>query len=165
MTALRLASWEKSRIEEIYTGHALRTFIKGSPAQPAPVAYGEKVTWNEPRSPLVKGKLEGWVKVRVMGGTDWKRLWLVVQGAGTPEGKDEGGSTNSKRRRSIFGFGNDKEARPTEAGVAATEASAAGQMQSIASAVFHNMPPLKGKNKSGVIASPPVLSLTHVSQA
>ena len=39
----------------------------------------------DPRSPLVRGKMEGWTKIRLAGQTDWKRLWLVVQ-SGSSDG-------------------------------------------------------------------------------
>jgi CCR4-NOT transcriptional complex subunit CAF120 len=29
-------------------------------------------------SPLVRGQIEGWVRVRIAGSTDWKKLWMVV---------------------------------------------------------------------------------------
>lgn len=43
----------------------------------------------DPRSSLIRGKLEGWVKIRLAGQTDWKRLWLVIQ-RGTVEGSNDG---------------------------------------------------------------------------
>lgn len=59
----------------------------------------------DPRSPLVRGRVEGWVQLRIAGQTDWKRLWLVVQGgsdnlpspAGAP--KDAQTQTQSKKNR------------------------------------------------------------------
>ncbi|KAF8532202.1 hypothetical protein JB92DRAFT_3104305 [Gautieria morchelliformis] len=65
-TSLRLASWEKARLEEIYTGHLLR------------MSLSENDAWKEPATTLVKGKLEGEVKVRIAGQTDWKPLWMVL---------------------------------------------------------------------------------------
>lgn len=65
-TALRLASWEKSRIEEIYTGHLFR------------LSMMEGTQFREPESTLQKGRLEGWAKVRIGGGTEWQRLWIVI---------------------------------------------------------------------------------------
>ncbi|TDL25788.1 hypothetical protein BD410DRAFT_826381 [Rickenella mellea] len=67
--ALRLAAWEKSRLEEIYTAHLIRMSLTSDGV------------WKDPRSPLMRGKLEGWVKIRLAGQTDWKRLWLVIQAA------------------------------------------------------------------------------------
>ena len=88
-SALRLAAWEKSRLEEIYTAHLLRITLGAGPRSAA--------------SPLVRGKMEGFVRVRVAGQTDWKRLWMVVSAS-------EGGPapttppTERKRRiSSLFG--------------------------------------------------------------
>ncbi|KAF9525646.1 hypothetical protein CPB83DRAFT_859099 [Crepidotus variabilis] len=61
--ALRLASWEKSRLEEIYTAHLIRITLS---ARDVPTT-------------LVRGRMEGWARVRIAGQTDWKRVWLSVQ--------------------------------------------------------------------------------------
>jgi hypothetical protein len=42
------------------------------------------------------------VRVRVMGGTDWKRLWVVLSTPNAPEDKEDEKKT---RRRSFFGLG------------------------------------------------------------
>ncbi|KAI0091193.1 hypothetical protein BDY19DRAFT_1055339 [Irpex rosettiformis] len=98
--ALRLAAWEKSRLEEIYTAHLIR------------------ITHNDGRdtpTPLVQGKLEGWVRIRVAGQTDWKRFWMVVAAG---HNLTENGSTSSvdpgtpsvlrkKRISSLFGGSRD----------------------------------------------------------
>lgn len=47
--------------------------------------------------------MEGWVRVRVMGGTDWKRLWLVLSMPGGDEQSKE--DEKKSRRRSFFGLG------------------------------------------------------------
>jgi CCR4-NOT transcriptional complex subunit CAF120 len=66
-TALRLAAWEKSRLEEIYTGHLLRL----STMETGPL--------REPKSTLQGGRMEGWAKVRIGGGsTEWQRVWVVI---------------------------------------------------------------------------------------
>ena len=84
MTGLRLAAYERARLEEIYTGHIIRAGGK------------------EPKSDLVRGRMEGWVRVRVMGGTEWKRLWVVLSMPGTDDvSKDE---EKKRNRRSIFGL-------------------------------------------------------------
>ncbi|KAG5339807.1 hypothetical protein C0989_003488 [Termitomyces sp. Mn162] len=62
VSALRLSSWEKSRLEEIYTAHLLRITLKNP---------------NAP-STLLRGRLEGWVRIRIAGQTDWKRMWMVI---------------------------------------------------------------------------------------
>ncbi|KAI0649070.1 hypothetical protein C8Q79DRAFT_1007637 [Trametes meyenii] len=77
--ALRLSAWEKSRLEEIYTAHLIR------------------ITMNDGRntpSTLMNGRLEGWVRIRIAGQTDWKRLWMVVT-AGSNLGHPEHGSVSS----------------------------------------------------------------------
>ncbi|KAI0322749.1 hypothetical protein OF83DRAFT_1167243 [Amylostereum chailletii] len=67
-SAFRLASWEKSRLEEIYTAHLLRITLNDGRDTP---------------TTLVRGKMEGWVRVRLAGQTDWKRLWMVVSSGST----------------------------------------------------------------------------------
>ena len=55
---------------------------------------------------LLRGKMEGWARIRIAGQTDWKRIWLSVQ-EGT-EGNDKNshlappGATLKKRRISLF---------------------------------------------------------------
>ena len=93
-TGLRLAAWERARLEEIYTGHLIKSGGR------------------EPKCELVKGRMEGWVRVRVMGGTDWKRLWLVLSSPYAEEvGKEE---EKKNRRRSIFGFGDKEKPEPVQ---------------------------------------------------
>ncbi|KAI9066236.1 hypothetical protein FKP32DRAFT_1673985 [Trametes sanguinea] len=77
--AFRLSAWEKSRLEEIYTAHLIRITLNDGRSTP---------------SPLMSGRLEGWVRVRVAGQTDWKRLWMVIT-AGTNTGHPEHGSISS----------------------------------------------------------------------
>ncbi|KAG1835076.1 hypothetical protein EV424DRAFT_1551768 [Suillus variegatus] len=67
-TALRLSAWEKSRLEEMYTAHLIRiTLLEGK----------------DTRTTLVRGRMEGWVLIRVAGQTDWKRMWMVISGSQT----------------------------------------------------------------------------------
>lgn len=58
---------------------------------------------------LVRGKMEGWARIRIAGQTDWKRVWLSVQ-EGT-EGNDKPVTANTlappsatikKKRISLF---------------------------------------------------------------
>ncbi|OAX42491.1 hypothetical protein K503DRAFT_766758 [Rhizopogon vinicolor AM-OR11-026] len=65
-TALRLSAWEKSRLEEIYTAHLMRITLNDG---------------KDARTTLVRGRMEGWVRIRVAGQTDWKRMWMVVSSA------------------------------------------------------------------------------------
>ena len=63
VTAFRLSYWEKSRLEEIYSAHLIRTTLNDGKNIP---------------STLTNGRLEGWVRVRIAGQTDWKRLWMCL---------------------------------------------------------------------------------------
>ncbi|KIS67888.1 uncharacterized protein UMAG_03944 [Mycosarcoma maydis] len=84
INAIRLASWEKVRLEEIYTGALIRARLGavGSPgsANPDTVKDASAASAAEMsiKSPLVKGKMEGWVKARFMGSTEWKKVWMVL---------------------------------------------------------------------------------------
>ncbi|KAJ3760298.1 hypothetical protein EV360DRAFT_5045, partial [Lentinula raphanica] len=69
--AIRLSAWEKSRLEEMYTAHLCRIMIGVGKADVG--------------STLVRGKLEGWVRIRVAGRTEWKEVWMVVR-----EGREGG---------------------------------------------------------------------------
>ncbi|KAI0303795.1 hypothetical protein B0F90DRAFT_1326973 [Multifurca ochricompacta] len=62
-TALRLSTWEKSRLEEIYTAHLIRITLNDGHDAP---------------STLVRGRREGWVRIRIAGQTDWKHLWMAI---------------------------------------------------------------------------------------
>ncbi|KIJ13455.1 hypothetical protein PAXINDRAFT_170519 [Paxillus involutus ATCC 200175] len=74
-TALRLSAWEKSRLEEIYTAHLIRiTLPDGKDTRPT----------------LLRGRMEGWVRIRVAGQTDWKRMWMIVS-AGSQQTPDPTG--------------------------------------------------------------------------
>ncbi|KZT29755.1 hypothetical protein NEOLEDRAFT_1144853 [Neolentinus lepideus HHB14362 ss-1] len=90
-SAIRLSSWEKSRLEEIYTAHLIRITLREGINCP---------------TTLVKGRMEGWVRIRVAGQTDWKRLWMVVTagtGSGrapdTPSGEGRPESPNAPRKK------------------------------------------------------------------
>ncbi|KAI0749814.1 hypothetical protein C8Q80DRAFT_1232578 [Daedaleopsis nitida] len=77
--AIRLSAWEKSRLEEIYTAHLIRITLNDGRSAP---------------SSLTNGRLEGWVRIRIAGQTDWKRHWMVIS-AGSPLGHPEHGSISS----------------------------------------------------------------------
>ncbi|OCB85327.1 hypothetical protein A7U60_g7632 [Sanghuangporus baumii] len=87
--ALRLSAYEKSRLEELYTAHLLR------------MSLSENGVWKDPRSPLVNGRIEGWVKIRINGQTDWKRLWMCVQG-GQADGNADASMTRKHRMSALF---------------------------------------------------------------
>ncbi|PWY97087.1 hypothetical protein BCV70DRAFT_196166 [Testicularia cyperi] len=80
INAIRLASWEKVRLEEIYTGALIRARLgaSGSPASPALDTSKDAPGDMTIKSPLIKGKMEGWVKARFMGTTEWKKVWMVL---------------------------------------------------------------------------------------
>jgi CCR4-NOT transcriptional complex subunit CAF120 len=95
--ALRLSNWEKSRLEEIYTAHLIRITLKDGRSTP---------------TPLTRGQMEGWVRVRIAGQTDWKRLWMVVSSASSPsrsshdltsissrDGRTSGQLTSARKKR------------------------------------------------------------------
>lgn len=77
INCIRLAEWETSMLNNIFTGTLLG--LRGEAAQ---------------QSPLVKGRLEDWVQVRVPGDSDWYRAYLVVTDGQSP--------AKSKRRLSSF---------------------------------------------------------------
>ena len=126
-TGLRVAAWERARLEEIYTGHLIKSGGR------------------EPRSELVRGRMEGWVRVRVMGGTDWKRLWVVLSRPVPEENKEE---DKKGRRRSFFGK-NDKQPEPVQ------EPNTGVSMAS-----FYNEPRTP-KNRTSVAA----MTITSITQA
>ncbi|KAG1781697.1 hypothetical protein EV702DRAFT_1042160 [Suillus placidus] len=93
-TALRLSAWEKSRLEEMYTAHLIRiTLLEGK----------------DTRTTLVRGRMEGWVLIRVAGQTDWKRMWMVISGSqtsstdpGAPSATTGTAPTPKKRMSNLF---------------------------------------------------------------
>ncbi|KIR42534.1 CCR4-NOT transcriptional complex subunit CAF120 [Cryptococcus deuterogattii 99/473] len=127
-TGLRLAAWERARLEEIYTGHLVQ-----SAGREPPVEVGKG-----------RSRMEGWVRVRVMGGTEWRRLWLVLS---TPkEGKEE---EKKSKRRSFFGMGGREEEQvPSEPNTGMVMASFYTEQRT-------------SKNKTSVV---PILTITSVSQ-
>lgn len=104
--AFRLASYEKSRLEELYTAALMR------------MSLSEHGIWKDPRSPLVHGRIEGWVKIRLAGQVDWKRLWMVLQSnnvensAGTPE------DAKKNRMSKLFSRPPDLPAAPSQSYIA-----------------------------------------------
>ncbi|PWN29433.1 hypothetical protein BDZ90DRAFT_277711 [Jaminaea rosea] len=98
VNGIRLASWEKVRLEEIYTGALIRARLGSvganstdtGPMQGPPPAMANLTI----ASPVSKGKMEGWVKARFMGSTEWKKCWLVLS-----KDKNEASSGQSVTRR------------------------------------------------------------------
>ena len=67
IAAFRLSRWEKSRLDEIYTAHLIRTTVNDGRNAP---------------STLTDGRLEGWVRVKAHPYRgEWKRLWMCVSAA------------------------------------------------------------------------------------
>ena len=92
VSSLRLAAWEKSRLEEMYTAHLIRITLNDGRDAP---------------SPLHRGRMEGWVRVRLSGQTDWKKLWMVISAAGVHDGSSVSsadvrpGSPHAPRKKRI----------------------------------------------------------------
>ncbi|KAJ7126884.1 hypothetical protein C8R44DRAFT_779806 [Mycena epipterygia] len=88
--ALRLSAWEKSRLEEIYTAHLLRITLSG----------------REHPSTLHHGRMEGWVRIRIAGQTDWKKVWMSVTAAADAMQSDTPASAaargNKRRMSNLF---------------------------------------------------------------
>jgi CCR4-NOT transcriptional complex subunit CAF120 len=78
---LRLAPWEKSRLEEIYTAHIIRIVIGSKQFFRSCLVciYIYLGTARATPTTLVRGKMEGWAGIRIAGQTDWKRVWISVQ--------------------------------------------------------------------------------------
>ncbi|KAJ7773402.1 hypothetical protein B0H16DRAFT_1672944 [Mycena metata] len=90
--ALRLSAWEKSRLEEIYTAHLLRITLTG----------------RDHPSTLQHGRMEGWVRIRIAGQTDWKKVWMSVAAAADAAPSDaspplSATGPRNKKRMSLFG--------------------------------------------------------------
>lgn len=82
--AIRLAGWEKSRLEEIYTGHLLRMTLCDNGTckyHSSCLSYLPLICFcsgSDPPSTLSKSRLEGFVKARISGHTDWKTFWMSL---------------------------------------------------------------------------------------
>lgn len=107
VNAIRLATWEKVRLEEIYTGSLVRARLGAVSAQQATSGPGGAPGDVDMaiKSPLSKnGRMEGSVKARFMGSTEWKKCWLVLADSGAEataqaanDGRSETGSVKSNR--------------------------------------------------------------------
>jgi CCR4-NOT transcriptional complex subunit CAF120 len=60
-------------------------------------------------STLVRGRREGWVRIRIAGQTDWKHLWMVVTSGPTQEADPP----QHKRRISFSGRDNNQTQPPS----------------------------------------------------
>jgi CCR4-NOT transcriptional complex subunit CAF120 len=75
--------------------------------------------FREPESTLQKGKLEGWAKVRIGGGTEWQRLWIVISLYAVSGSIDVGraGSPNgSTKKNRLSGFLSGSKSTPSLSG-------------------------------------------------
>ncbi|KAH8117826.1 hypothetical protein DFH11DRAFT_1850703 [Phellopilus nigrolimitatus] len=143
--ALRLAAYEKSRLEELYTAHLLR------------MSLSEQGVWKDPRSPLVNGRLEGWVKIRINGQTDWKRLWMCAQANRSPEASGgSGGDTVSRKNRMSTLFGRSSHEPSNSLSSITTDASVAMSTRSPCIALYTSPKPRDRKK--------PVLTLGSITQ-
>nr|GAT46567.1 predicted protein [Mycena chlorophos] len=84
--ALRLSAWEKSRLEEIYTAHLLRITLSG-PDHP---------------TTLTNGRMEGWVRLRIAGQVDWKKVWMTVCAAADSVPQPPDAARSKRRMSNIF---------------------------------------------------------------
>ncbi|KAK4058448.1 hypothetical protein OIO90_000607 [Microbotryomycetes sp. JL221] len=108
INAIRLAVWERSRCNEIYTGTLLGT------REPQPHGWsGYDAGLSSASS---KGKFEGWLKIRLPGDTEWRRLWTCVQ-RGTNIGTPLPEQAKKNKRSSLLSFGKKSETLPTIEGL------------------------------------------------
>lgn len=101
INAVRLASWERLRLDEIYTGALIRarlSAVKGYEST--------DVSHIMVRSPLSKGRFETWVRARFMGSTEWRHCWMVLQSHWSDEANPSG-----LRRFLRFGGAGDRTSR------------------------------------------------------
>jgi len=101
INAVRLASWERLRLDEIYTGALIRarlSAVKGSETS--------DVSEIMVRSPLNKGRHESWVRARFMGSTEWRHCWMVLQSHWS-----EDNSSSGLRRLLRLGGAGDRSSR------------------------------------------------------
>lgn len=97
LNSIRLACWERSRCNEIYTGMLLGL------REPKP--HG----WTGYDGGLsaaggAKGKFEGWLKVRLPGDTEWRRLYTTVL-RGTGAAGSQADMSKKQKRSSLLSFG------------------------------------------------------------
>lgn len=112
--------------------------------------------------------MEGWVRVRVMGTIEWKRLWMILSSPGLAQ--SAGKPVTEKKRKSLFSFGGGPEKRGEEAGAGAGGGVASTRQVGMAegegpSALFYREAPPRGKAAKNMVPSEPLLEITHVTQA
>jgi CCR4-NOT transcriptional complex subunit CAF120 len=147
-SALRLSGYEKARLEEIYTAHILR------------LSFNAEGSWKEPATRLIRGKLEGQVKVRVAGKTEWRPVWAVVSAASTGGGGSRIGVSEDSRPQSPPNSGSvsKRVSALFNRNSTASDASVQSQAPQTASITFYLSQ--KGKDRKK-----PLLTIRNVSQA
>jgi CCR4-NOT transcriptional complex subunit CAF120 len=99
INAIRLAGWERSRCNEIYTGSLIGL------REPKP--HG----WLGYEGGLKGGKFEGWLKARLPGDTEWRKVWTVLmKGTGAAPSKE---MSKKVKRTSLLSFGKKSVEVPT----------------------------------------------------
>lgn len=148
INAIRLAAWEKGRCNEIYTGALL--------------GLRESKTGGWGGGSEKDARLEGWLKARLPGDTEWRQVYTVVHKSNVPVLAPSSGSilstTKKSRRSSLLNFGrknHDKSASeellgggPTGAASMIEDLPGKGALATIA--FYANKVPAGGKGKKGV---------------
>ncbi len=113
-TALRVSSWEKSRLEEIYTAHLIRITLNDGLTYFPHTANHILIRFigRDAPSTLVRGRREGWVRIRVSGQTDWKHLWMNLSSGQSSDSSASpplsGSAHDSQRKKRISFFGREE---------------------------------------------------------
>lgn len=118
INAIRLSVWERSRCNEIYTGTLLGL------REPRGLGW-QGFDAGLPGHNKVPGRFEGWIKARLPGETEWRRVWAVLQrgsnvpsrsslvsGATSPTSPP--GDEKRSRRTSLLSFGKKKQEKNEE---------------------------------------------------
>lgn len=120
INAIRLSFWERSRCNEIWTGSLLGVreprplgWQGYDVGLPAPHSAGSSADGGRKAS-AASGRFEGWLKARLPGDTEWRRVWaVVVRGSSVPSRASVVGGPaavapaeeKKSRRTSLLSFG------------------------------------------------------------
>lgn len=148
INAIRLSVWERSRCNEIWTGSLLGL------REPRPLGWqgfeaGLPVSGNSKPVPAVPGRVEGWIKVRLPGDTEWRRVWAVIlRGANVPTRSGGPAAAVSppaeekkSKRSSLLSFGSKKDKKEESPVVAVETLPGEGAYSTLA---FFDRKPKKG---------------------